>query len=135
MSRNSASKLGTAFLVGLLGLSLPSSVAARGQDLTGTWEFTVTSPNGTGTRTVVLAQQGGSISGTISGTRASGDFTGTIEGDQLSFTVMLMMESGPFPVTYAATVSGDGMVGTVDFGDYGAGTFTGSRADPPGRDR
>jgi hypothetical protein len=119
------------FSTGLLGFSLLApGVAAQEIDLTGSWDFAVQSPNGAGTRQVVLTQHGDSISGTISSSRASGDLVGVVEGDQMSFTVILMMESGPFPVSYAATVSGDGMVGTIDFGDYGAGTFTGKRSEP-----
>lgn len=118
-------------LAGLFGLSpcLAQTGAAQELDVTGTWEFATQSPNGPGTRQVVLAQHGDSISGTISSSRASGDLVGVLEGDQLTFTVILMMESGPFPVSYSAIVSGDGMVGTIDFGDYGAGTFTGTRTD------
>ncbi|MDH3732287.1 MAG: hypothetical protein OEU54_02090 [Gemmatimonadota bacterium] len=122
--------LASLFCAGLLGLSpaVAGAGAAQELDLTGAWEFAVQSPNGAGTREVQLVQVGDSISGTISSSRATGDLDGVLEGDRLSFTVVLTMESGPFVVTYRATVTGDEMVGTIDFGDYGSGTFTGLRS-------
>jgi hypothetical protein len=115
----------------LLSPALAQAGAAQELDVTGEWEFTVQSPNGAGTRQVTLVQQGDSISGSISSSRASGNFTGVLDGDQLSFTVILAMDSGPFAVTYQATVAGDEMEGTIDFGDYGQGTFTGRRSKAP----
>lgn len=119
----------------LTGLLVPAPALAQAEpapalDLSGAWVFTVQSPNGTGTRQVTLTQEGDSISGTISSSRASGEFTGVLEGGRLTFTVVLAMDSGPFPVIYDATIVGDEMEGTVDYGDYGLGTFTGRRVDP-----
>ncbi len=129
MSRFFASLLGAGLL--LLSPGLAQAGAAQELDVTGEWEFAVQSPNGAGTRQVTLVQQGDSISGTISSSRASGDFTGILDGDRLSFTVILSMDSGPFAVTYEASVVDDEMEGTIDFGDYGQGTFTGKRSKPP----
>lgn len=111
---------------------LAQTGAAQELDLSGEWVFTVQSPNGTGTREVTFDQEGDNLSGTIASSQAAGEFTGVVEGDQITFTVILTMESGLFPVTYDATVTGDEMEGTIDFGDYGQGTFTGRRSKPDG---
>jgi len=113
--------------------ALAQPAVAQEIDLTGEWEFTVQSPNGTGTRDVTIVQEGDALSGTIASAQASGDFTGELDGDQVTFSVILTMESGQFVITYDATVVGGDLVGTIDFGDYGEGTFTGVRADPDGR--
>jgi len=128
MSRHISSLL----FAGLLGLApvLAQAGAAQEFDLSGDWVFTVQSPNGTGTREVTITQEGDVVTGTVSSSRAAGDFTGVVEGDQVTFTVLLTMDSGQFAVTYDAVIVDDEMEGTVDFGDYGAGTFTGQRADP-----
>jgi hypothetical protein len=105
--------------------------AAQAVDLTGEWELVVQSPNGTGTRTLTLVQTGDSLRGTVSSSRASGELEGVIEGDTIAFTALLMMESGLFPVTYRGTFTEDEMAGTIDFGDYGAGRFSGRRSKPP----
>ena len=59
---------------------------------------------------------------------AAGEVAGTVEGDGVTFVALLMMNGGPFEVTYRATIENGVMTGTVDFGDYGSGTFTGVRA-------
>ena len=97
--------------------------------MSGTWVLTVESPNGTGQRDLTLVQDGNELSGEISSSRASGELSGTLEGNEVVFLAVVYMESGSFDITYTATVTGDEMKGTVDFGDYGSGTFTGKRID------
>ncbi|MFV1985963.1 MAG: hypothetical protein ACC682_01670 [Gemmatimonadota bacterium] len=117
---------------GLLGFASAAIQPAVAQDLdlTGEWVFTVQSPNGSGTRQVTFFQEGEVLTGTIASSQAEGDLEGVLDGDQASFTVVITMSSGVFAIVYDATVTGDEMEGTVDFGDYGQGTFTGKRADP-----
>ena len=52
-----------------------------------------------------------------------------VEGDKVTFLAVVEMESGAFEIVYEATVADGEMKGTVDFGDYGTGTFTGRRAN------
>ncbi len=111
----------------LLPLLAGSGLHAQELSLTGEWEFTVESPNGTGTRQVNLIQRGDSLSGTITSSRASGPISGWIKADTVTILAELAMESGPFTVVYEGTVRGDTMMGIVDLGNYGAGTFTGRR--------
>ncbi len=99
-------------------------------DLTGAWVLTVESPNGTGTRDVEFAQDGNELTGTIASTMAVGDLAGTIEGAAVRFVAVVAMDTGDFQITYQATVKDGALVeGTVDFGDYGSGTFTGRRKE------
>ena len=106
----------------------PTGLAAQDAvDVSGAWTLAVESPNGAGTRDVVFAQDGAALTGNISSTRASGPFTGTVTGNEITFVATVQMDSGPFIITYAATVSGDSMEGIIDFGSYGGGTFTGQR--------
>lgn len=134
MSRTVASSLCAGLVCLSAALARPAlaqEAAAQAVDLSGEWDLVVQSPNGTGTRTLTLVQTGDSITGTVSSSRASGELEGLVEGDTLTFTALLMMESGPFPVTYRGTFTGEEMSGTIDFGDYGSGTFSGRRAKPP----
>jgi len=73
-------------------------------------------------------QDGDDLTGEISSSRAAGDLVGTVDGDVVTFVALLMMNDGPFEVTYSATIENGVMTGTVDFGSYGSGTFTGVRA-------
>jgi hypothetical protein len=116
-------------LFALAASGLPAEAAAQGLDLSGAWALTVTSPNGTGERQVTFVQDGHDLSGQISSSRAAGTLTGTVEGDKATFLAVVEMESGAFEIVYEATVADGEMKGTVDFGDYGTGTFTGRRAN------
>ncbi|MEJ2538990.1 MAG: hypothetical protein P8188_03220 [Gemmatimonadota bacterium] len=110
-----------------------TGISAQAADLSGEWVFTVQSPNGTGTRQVTLVQVGDSITGSISSDRATGDLSGSVEGDTVTLRALLMMASGPFEVVYEAEFTDTTMTGTVDFGDYGVGTFTGRKTGGPAR--
>jgi hypothetical protein len=105
----------------------PGQIEAQAVELSGAWVLTVESPNGTGERQVTFIQDGDALSGEISSSRAAGLLIGTVVGDEVTFVATVMMDSGAFDITYRATVTGDEMVGTVDFGSYGRGTFTGHK--------
>ncbi len=122
-----------ALLVALALLTAPTVLTAQdapppATDLTGAWVLTVESPNGTGTRDVTFVQEGGKLTGTIASSMAVGEIEGTIEGNLVRFVALVAMDTGNFQVVYEATFE-DGQLkrGSVDFGDYGAGTFTGVR--------
>jgi hypothetical protein len=114
--------------IGILGF--PAGATAQDVDLTGDWMLTVESPNGTGERQVTFVQDGTELSGEIASSRAAGPLSGTVEGDQIAFVAIVMMDSGPFEITYTGTVTGDEMEGAVAFGSYGSGTFKGHRVEP-----
>lgn len=125
----------TSLLIALGTLGVPAQAMGQDLDLSGEWVLTVTSPNGTGERQVTFVQEGNTLSGTISSSRAAGKLSGTVDDDAVTFVAVVQMGSGPFEITYSATVTGDEMEGTVDFGSYGSGTFKGRRAksSPPAR--
>lgn len=120
-----------------LALSAPAAAqddpAPPAADLTGEWVLTVALTNGAGSRAVEFVQDGNELTGTIASSMASGDLNGTIVGDQVSFSVVLAMETTLFEVSYQATWK-DGLLvdGTVDLGSYGSGTFTGERVETDG---
>ena len=121
----------SALLLALGTLGLPPAATAQGLDVSGDWVLTVESPNGTGERQVTFVQDGDALSGEISSSRAAGELTGTVGGDEVTFVAVVEMESGPFEITYTATVMDGEMKGTVEFGSYGSGTFTGRRVKSP----
>lgn len=103
-------------------------------DLTGEWIFNTMSPNGAGTRDVTFVQDGNTLTGEIASTMAAGVIEGTIEGDKIRFVAEIYMQSGPFEVIYEATYAEGTLIdGTIDFGDYGSGTFTGNRKEEGGQ--
>jgi hypothetical protein len=104
------------------------TAAAHAADVTGTWKLTVETQAGTGTPTLVLAQQGEQLTGTYTGRLGESPITGTTAGDAIEFS---FSATGPMggtaTVKYTGTVSGDTMSGSMTMGGRAGGTFTGRR--------
>lgn len=108
-----------------------SSVCA--QSIAGTWNATVTSPVGVGTPTIVFQVKGDSVTGTMKRPAGEAPLSGTIKGNALKFTYTIQYNSEPMVVTVTATVAGDSLKGSVDFGGLATGDISAKRAStaPP----
>ena len=93
----------------------------------GTWALRVETSAGTGTPTVVLTQEGNTLSGTYRGRFGDQPVTGTLSGNNIKFTFLVSGPMGSAQVTYTGTVDGDTMSGTMQMGDRMGGRFTGKR--------
>ncbi|MBN8281216.1 MAG: hypothetical protein J0M16_11445, partial [Gammaproteobacteria bacterium] len=120
----------TAFAL-VIWTALAAGAPAAATDLSGEWYFDVQSQNGPGKRDVLFRQEGQRVIGFIDSDAASGRFVGTLTGTALEFTAVLEFGGEPMAAVYRATVTGDRMAGTIDFGLYGKGTFTGTRGRRP----
>ncbi len=106
--------------------------AAPGQSapaLVGTWNLTLTSPQGTHPGTITIKDEAGKLVGAMTGDMGSlpVDVKTTDTGAALSFTVDY--QGQPLPVVLAGKVDGATMKGTVDYGNGAAtGDFTGTKA-------
>ena len=121
----------------LLSAALASPVAA--QDLTGTWEIsTQGGRGGPQTSTLVLAQDGETLTGTMTvslgggGGRGGGPqelevSNGTVDGNSFSFIVTLSFQGNSFDLNYSGTVDGDEMSGTREGPRGGGQPFTGEK--------
>jgi hypothetical protein len=108
--------------------TVATSASALVQNLTGNWQFSVVTENGTGTPAVTLTQQGEKLTGTyesrMMGSRA---FSGSVKGDSVTLTLEANGPDGVALVFKGRVVSADTLRGTVDFGGMGGATFTGVR--------
>ena len=121
----------------LLSVAMASPGAA--QDLTGTWEIsTQGGRGGPQTSTLVLAQDGETLTGTITfslggrGGRGGGPqalevSNGTVDGSAFSFTVTLSFQGNSIDLNYSGTVDGDEMSGTRGGPRGGGQPFTGQK--------
>ena len=116
-------------LVRLLGLvfviSIPLLQAQT--DVTGTWDLTVETQQGTANPSVTLQQAGEKLSGTYRGRLGDSKVEGTLRGNDIQFSVTLRFQDQPLVITYTGTADRDSMRGTVQFGDRGSGTWSGKR--------
>jgi len=104
------------------------SAAAVAADVAGTWNLTVKMSAGTGTPTLVLKQDGETLTGTYTGRFGTSPVKGKLSGNGIEFSSTV---TGPMggsgDVTYQGTVDGASMSGTVSLGPMGDGTFTGTK--------
>lgn len=105
------------------------SKAAQAKSIAGTWNATVTLPNGGGSPIITFAVKGDSVSGTVK--RPSGEsfpLRGSIKGKELTYSYSIPAEGQQVLVTVKATVMGDSLSGTMDFGGRTTGQLSAKRA-------
>jgi hypothetical protein len=112
---------------GAASASAASTATSSALDVTGAWAFEVTTPNGSGTPTVTFTQAGEKLTGTYAGQFGEAPIEGTLKNGQISFGIDLTIQDMKLHITYAGTVTKDGMKGTASFGDFGEGAFTAHR--------
>lgn len=110
-------------------VALAVSAAAQGVNVTGTWAFDVQTGGGAGQPTVTFKQEGEKLTGHYSSqTLGEADFTGTVKGTAIQFSFNASAQGQQIDVTYAGTVDGSSMKGTVNMaGGQLTGTFTGKK--------
>jgi hypothetical protein len=128
MTRQRFATIADALVVGLFAAGLAFlPVSADAADVSGQWDLTVESGQGTATPVVVFRQDGERLAGTYRGRMGETALQGTIRGNNIQFTVKLKFRDQDFVVTYTGTVDGSAMKGTVRFGDSSSGSWTARR--------
>jgi imidazolonepropionase-like amidohydrolase len=105
---------------------------ASRNSLSGTWNLVVNLGQGEKTATLTLTQESERLSGTISGALGAGEISNasTTAAGEVRFTVPLEIEGQTKEATFAGTLAGDQIRGTVTVVGMTPGTFTGSRQRP-----
>jgi hypothetical protein len=110
----------------VLRIAIPAmalAFAALAADVSGSWEFTVETSQGSGTPSFEFKQDGEKLSGTYSGQFGTAKLSGTVKGDQVEFTFEIPNIDGK--AHYKGRLDGPtGMKGDVEYGDVAKGTFT-----------
>jgi hypothetical protein len=103
-------------------------LGARAQGAAGNWELTVDTPQGANTVSVSLTQDGEKIAGTLSSPLGSVPVKGTATGGDVTVVADIDAQGTPLTLTFKGKVTADEFDGSVDFGGFGEGPFTGKRA-------
>lgn len=95
-------------------------------DISGAWDVTVETGQGSGNPTLTFSQEGSKISGRYQGMLGESPLSGTINGSQIEFSFKV---SGQVEgtVSYKGTTDGKTMQGKVLLAGLGEGTFTGKK--------
>ena len=102
--------------------------AAKVMDVSGTWELNVESPMGSRASDAIFTQTGETLGGKMVSPRGETPLTGTVSGETVTFGINVNVQGQDLQIDYTGTVTGpDTMSGTVVFGSFGDGKFTGKR--------
>jgi hypothetical protein len=116
----------------MLGAS-PLAAPVSAQSIAGEWDATMNTPGGARSFKIVFQVDGQKLTGTVK--RQAGDvpLAGTIKDSLVTFSYTVDYNGNPLTLTMTATVKGDSMKGTVDFGGAAQDEFSAKRASkaPP----
>ena len=104
-----------------------SPLGAQATNVSGDWEFTVTTDQGSGTPTMTFKQDGEKLTGKYNGQFGSADLTGTVKGNAIQFTFTIDVQGQQAPATYKGSVEKNTMKGTMDIAGMVNGTFTATK--------
>jgi hypothetical protein len=105
----------------------PPPAAAKVTDVSGTWELNVESPMGSRASDAIFTQTGETLGGKMVSSRGEVPLTGTVSGDAVKFGINVNVQGQNLQIDYSGTVTGDTMSGTVVFGSFGDGKWTGKK--------
>lgn len=94
----------------------------------GNWNLTMQSPMGARPATAAFTSSGETLGGTFGGDAGSVPVTGTVSGNSVKWAATVQGPMGQMELKFDGNVDGDALSGTVAFGAFGSGSFTGTRA-------
>jgi hypothetical protein len=126
---NTFGRLSILTAVFLVGINLVGAAQTNKVDVSGVWIFTVESPAGKSNPTLTFKQDGEKLTGQYSSQlRGQADLTGTVKGQAIEFVVSATVQGTLIELKYTGAVdTKDSMKGTLSAGDFGNGTFSGTR--------
>lgn len=110
-------------------VALLAAPAAAQINLTGDWDMTIQSPQGTNTVKVTLTQDGETVSGRVQSQIGELPVTGALTGDDLKIALTLPIQGQSIDIVMTGKVEGPTLAGKVQFGDFGEGDWTATRAE------
>jgi len=102
--------------------------AAAQVNVTGDWDMTIESPQGTNTVKVTLTQDGEKVSGLFKSEMGELPFTGTLVGVDLKFGFAIPIQGQSLDIVVTGKVDGATLAGKMQFGGFGEGDWSAKRA-------
>ncbi len=98
--------------------------------VSGDWDVTIVSPQGSNTSRVTLKQDGDKVSGLFKSPAGELPFEGgTLTGNELKFEFTVNFQGNPLPITLTGKVDGATITGKADFGGFAEGDWSGKKVD------
>jgi len=115
----------------LLVLLFIATAFAQTPNVTGTWDATLTSPQGTFEVQMNLKQDGEKVTGHVKGPNAELPIEGTQTGADFKAKYTVNFQGTDLLITLTAVLDGTGMKGSADYGGFAKGDFTAKRSAQP----
>jgi hypothetical protein len=93
-------------------------------DVTGTWDMSVETPQGTMSLTSTFKQEGEKLTGTQSSQMGEMALEGTVKGADIAFAIVIDMQGQQVTISYVGKIDGESMTGTIEFGGMGSAAWT-----------
>ena len=93
----------------------------------GTWNLKIQSPMGEQPATLELTGDG-ELTGKMSASVGNTDLTGSLDGDAITLKGEMEGQMGKIELDFTGTVDGDEISGDVQFGSFGSGSWSATRA-------
>jgi len=101
-----------------------SGSGSASANISGVWNATVETAQGTGNPVFTLKQEGEKLTGNYKGALGEGAITGTLKGSDISFSFKLNFQGQDVVITYTGKVDGNSMKGKAKLGELGEADWT-----------
>jgi len=109
-------------------LILSVSATAQTPNVTGDWDVTINSPQGSRQAKMSFKQEGEKLTGALKNQRGEIPLEGEIKGKEIKFKYMVKFQEQDLAITMSGSVDGDSMKGDADFGGFAQGDWNAKRA-------
>jgi hypothetical protein len=105
-----------------------TTVVAQSANAAGTWDTTLTSPQGTFNVQLILKQDGAKLSGMVKSERGEIPVEGTTNGKDIKLMYTIKFQENDMLITMTGLLDGASMKGSADYGGLAEGEFNAKRA-------
>lgn len=111
----------------VLTFALVGFVSAQAVDVTGKWDVSFHTQQGTLPATMSIAKDGTNLTGTLSSQQGDVPISAELKDKGITIYATVQTNNGALQIVMTGTVDGDSMKGTVDFGGRGGAEWGAKR--------
>src|SRR5260370_1088906 len=108
-----------------------TALAAQSPNAAGTWDATLTSPQGTFNVQLILKQDGEKVSGVVKSPRGEIPVEGTLNGKDIKLKYTIKFQDNDMLIALTGALDGASIKGSADYGGAPGGDSTPPRARYP----
>lgn len=114
-------------MAGAVALLLSLSAVGLAQDVNGSWDLTIVSPQGEGKTKADLKQAGEDVTGTLQWRTGPLPITGKVKGNDVKLMFTIKFQDNDLPITLSGKLNGGSIKGDADFGGLAQGDWSATK--------